>query len=133
MPLVYVYEDQKSYAPLARIDGRETAQVYYYYCQPNGLPEALTDAQGNEYWRGTCNSWGKASLETGDANLHHRHQNLRLQAQYLDRETGSHYNLFRYYDPDIGRFTQQDPIGLAGGEPLCVCAESAGLDRPVGS
>ncbi len=42
-------------------------------------------------------------------------QNLRMQGQYLDRETGLHYNLFRYYDPDCGRFTQQDPIGLAGG------------------
>jgi RHS repeat-associated protein len=41
-------------------------------------------------------------------------QNLRMQGQYLDRETGLHYNLFRYYDPDCGRFTQQDPIGLAG-------------------
>ncbi|MER0209754.1 RHS repeat-associated core domain-containing protein [Brenneria sp. L4-2C] len=26
-----------------------------------------------------------------------------------------HYNLFRYYDPDIGRFTQHDPIGLRVG------------------
>ncbi|MDU5454778.1 MAG: RHS repeat-associated core domain-containing protein, partial [Pseudescherichia vulneris] len=42
-------------------------------------------------------------------------QNLRMQGQYLDRETGLHYNLFRFYDPDCGRFTQQDPIGLAGG------------------
>ncbi|WP_257378933.1 RHS repeat-associated core domain-containing protein [Snodgrassella alvi] len=29
-------------------------------------------------------------------------QNLRYQGQYLDRETGLHYNTFRYYDPDIG-------------------------------
>ena len=33
----------------------------------------------------------------------------------MGEETGLHYNLFRYYDPHIGRFTQQDPIGLAGG------------------
>ncbi|WP_416384677.1 RHS repeat-associated core domain-containing protein [Snodgrassella sp. B3837] len=42
-------------------------------------------------------------------------QNLRYQGQYLDRETGLHYNTFRYYDSDIGRFTQPDPIGLLGG------------------
>ena len=33
----------------------------------------------------------------------------------MDRETGLHYNTFRYYDPDTGRFTQPDPIGLLGG------------------
>ncbi|MDA8457396.1 RHS repeat-associated core domain-containing protein, partial [Acidovorax sp. GBBC 3334] len=37
------------------------------------------------------------------------------QGQYLDRETGLHYNTFRYYDPDMGRFISPDPIGLAGG------------------
>jgi len=26
-----------------------------------------------------------------------------------------HYNRFRYYDPSCGRFINQDPIGLAGG------------------
>jgi len=35
--------------------------------------------------------------------------------RYLDRDTGLHYNTFRYYDPDIGRFVSPDPIGLAGG------------------
>ncbi|MEC9573100.1 RHS repeat-associated core domain-containing protein, partial [Escherichia marmotae] len=35
--------------------------------------------------------------------------------QYLDRETGLHYNLHRYYDPDVGRFIVTDPIGLNGG------------------
>lgn len=42
-------------------------------------------------------------------------QTLRFQGQYFDQETGLHYNIFRHYDPETGRFTQQDPIGLAGG------------------
>nr|WP_170995494.1 RHS repeat-associated core domain-containing protein [Escherichia coli] len=40
---------------------------------------------------------------------------MRYQGQYLERETGRHYNLFRYYDPDCRRFTHPDPIGLRGG------------------
>ena len=40
---------------------------------------------------------------------------MRFAGQYYDQETGLHYNTLRYYDPNCGRFTQQDPIGLAGG------------------
>ena len=39
---------------------------------------------------------------------------LRLQNQYADRETGLHYNFFRYYEPDAGMFVYQEPIGLLG-------------------
>ena len=46
------------------------------------------------------------------------YQPFRLQNQYADRETGLHYNFFRYYEPDAGRFVNQDPIGLEGGENL---------------
>ncbi|WP_199179763.1 RHS repeat-associated core domain-containing protein [Veillonella sp. S13053-19] len=41
---------------------------------------------------------------------------FRLQNQYADHETGLHYNFFRYYEPDAGRFVNQDPIGLEGGK-----------------
>ena len=41
-------------------------------------------------------------------------QNLRFQGQYYDQETGLHYNRFRYYDSDCGKFVSQDPIGLDG-------------------
>ena len=42
------------------------------------------------------------------------HQPIRFQGQYFDAETGLHYNFFRYYDPDVGRFISQDLIGLNG-------------------
>ncbi|PWV99280.1 RHS repeat-associated core domain-containing protein, partial [Mangrovibacter plantisponsor] len=48
-------------------------------------------------------------------------------------KTGLHYNLFRYYDPDSGRFTQQDPPGLAGGLNLYQYAPNAqGWVDPLG-
>ena len=37
--------------------------------------------------------------------------------QYKDAETGLYYNRFRYYDPNIGNYISQDPIGLAGNNP----------------
>jgi RHS repeat-associated protein len=42
-------------------------------------------------------------------------QPFRFQGQQYDEETGLHYNRFRYYDPGVGRFVSQDPIGLSGG------------------
>jgi len=45
-------------------------------------------------------------------------QPFRFQGQQFDEETGLHYNRFRYYDPTVGRFVSQDPIGLKGGENL---------------
>jgi RHS repeat-associated protein len=41
--------------------------------------------------------------------------NLRFPGQYCDAETGKHYNYFRDYDPNVGRFSESDPIGLTAG------------------
>jgi RHS repeat-associated protein len=42
--------------------------------------------------------------------------------QYYDPETGLHYNYFRYYNPQTGRYVTPDPIGLWGGINLFVYA-----------
>ncbi|WP_272692237.1 RHS repeat-associated core domain-containing protein, partial [Providencia sp. PROV064] len=59
--------------------------------------------------------WGNLQRQARPTGEFNSEQNLRFQGQYFDKETGLHYNTFRYYAPDLGRFTQQDPIGLAGG------------------
>ncbi|WP_409529676.1 RHS repeat-associated core domain-containing protein [Superficieibacter sp.] len=124
LPLVYVYEDPGSYTPLARIWGSgENARVDYYRCSQNGMPEALTDAEGKEHWRPDADTWGETLGEYADERGSYWYQkhdgapeeNLRFAGQYLDRETGLHYNTFRYYAPDMGRFLTPDPIGLRGG------------------
>jgi RHS repeat-associated protein len=40
--------------------------------------------------------------------------NLRFPGQYLDAETGLHYNYFRDYEAATGRYVESDPIGLRG-------------------
>ena len=58
------------------------------------------------------------SSERGNQVTDSAYQPFRLQNQYADRETGLHYNFFRYYEPEVGRFVNQDPIGLFGGDNL---------------
>ncbi|WP_370389918.1 RHS repeat domain-containing protein [Snodgrassella alvi] len=111
---VYIYTDESGYEPLARVEtttGTEQ-KVLYYHTDVNGAPEELTDEEGHIVWACSYQLWGKPIQEIEHSQIQ---QNLRYQGQYLDRETGLHYNTFRYYDPDIGRFTQPDPIGLLGG------------------
>jgi len=43
---------------------------------------------------------------------------LRWPGQYADADVELHYNRFRYYDPKLGIYISQDPIGIDGGLAL---------------
>ena len=115
-------------------------RVRYYHNDHLGTPRELSDEDGGIVWQATYKAWGNtlkveaawpATLQNSEllaqtgrrpeaqndpnAELQPIEQNLRFQGQYFDQETGLHYNRFRYYDPEVGRFIHQDPIGLLGG------------------
>ncbi|MEU0874304.1 putative T7SS-secreted protein [Nocardia brasiliensis] len=58
------------------------------------VADAHTDLWGRTTWRG----------RTGSP--------LRFPGQIHDPETGLHYNMFRYYNPDTGQYLTPDPLGL---------------------
>ncbi len=113
---LYIYEPG-SYAPLARVDqseGEAERKLYYFHTDQIGTPLEMTDVDGQIVWQATYKAWGEVeTLAVSGVEQH-----LRFQGQYFDDETGLHYNTFRYYDPEVGRFITQDPIGLAGGRNL---------------
>ena len=114
----YIYTDPDSYEPLAQVrdytteDGENRQQIHYFHCDQIGIPREMTDKDGNLLWFGNYTGWGRLKEETKVTDS--AYQPFRLQNQYADRETGLHYNFFRYYEPDAGRFVNQDPIGLMG-------------------
>ena len=133
----YIYTDPSSYEPLAQVhnrtteDGESCQQTHYFHCDQIGIPREMTDKDGNLLWFGNYTGWGRLKEETKVTDS--AYQPFRLQNQYADRETGLHYNFFRYYDPNVGRFINQDPIGLWGGENLYAFAPNAqGWIDPLG-
>jgi RHS repeat-associated protein len=88
-----------------------------------GTPQEITDEEGNIAWQAQYKAWGEAKEIISKAARGAGFRNpLRFQGQYFDHETGLHYNRFRYYDPETGRFISKDPIKYAGGINLHVYA-----------
>ena len=90
-------------------------KIHLYHCDHRGLPLALISEDGNTAWSGEYDEWGNLLNEE---NPHHLHQPYRLPGQQHDEESGLYYNRNRYYNPLLGRYITQDPIGLAGGWSL---------------
>ncbi len=82
---------------------------FFIHSDHLNTPRMVTDANGEVIWRWISDAFGVGKAE-GSLSL-----NLRFPGQYFDDESGLHYNYYRDYDPETGRYIQGDPIGLRGG------------------
>jgi RHS repeat-associated protein len=89
-----------------------------YFISPDQLntPRAVADNSGKVIWSWASEPFGSMPPnEDPDGDGQRFTFNLRFPGQYFDQETGLHYNYYRDYDPQTGRYVESDPIGLFGG------------------
>jgi RHS repeat-associated protein len=92
--------------PLARSD--QANNVTYYHADGLGSIIKMTDSSGAVVQTRQYDAWG--NLEVGADQ-----PGYAFTGREWDPETSLYYYRARYYDPKVGRFISEDPIGFAGG------------------
>lgn len=104
----------------------ETA-VYYIHTDQINTPRVITNQNQAVVWKWDSDGFGSAPPNEQPGTAPAFVFNPRFAGQYFDRESNLHYNYYRDYDPQLGRYVQSDPIGLDGGINTYVYA----LGNPV--
>jgi RHS repeat-associated protein len=96
--------------PLAESRSSTTS---YYEQDDLGSVTSLSNGTGSLAQTYTFDSFGKQTASSGSTT-----NPFRYTGREFDSETGLYYYRARYYDPTMGRFFSEDPIGWAGGHNL---------------
>ena len=105
-------------ALLLNLPGTGRAEtLYFIHVDHLGTPRLAIGEDDVERWR-----WEQAEpfgdnppLEVMGPEGYPINLPLRFPGQYADKETNLHYNYFRDYDSETGRYVQSDPVGIAAG------------------
>jgi len=92
--------------PLAADDG---AALAHFHADLLGSITKATNGAGGVTLTREYDSWGNLAIGVGDPGY-------AFTGREWDPETGLYYYRARYYDPKVGRFISEDPIGLRGGD-----------------
>jgi RHS repeat-associated protein len=107
-----VYLDQ---VPVSVVTG---GQVYYIETDQLGTPRQVVATTNNGLrwsWDYFGTTFGETLPNENPSGVGNFTFNLRFPGQYYDVETATHYNYFRDYEPQTGRYIESDPIGILGG------------------
>ena len=89
---------------IARSSDSESARTYYHYASDEmGSTTHIVDEQGNVQNRYAYDAWGK--IEVKEEAVPNR---FTYYGQQIDPITQQYYLRARFYNPVIGRFTQED-------------------------
>jgi RHS repeat-associated protein len=108
---------------------RRDGKTYFYHRDHHGSITALTDSAGAIVNRYRYDAWGNTAVMANAVS-----NPFAFAGREFDPATGLYFNRARYYDPQLGRFISEDPIGLAGGVSLYGYAASdpVNLSDPSG-
>jgi RHS repeat-associated protein len=93
--------------PLAVI---RSGATHFYHLDGLSSTTSLTDASGASRATYVYDSFGVTTATTGDVL-----NPFRYTGREIGLETGLYNHRARYYDPSIGRFMGEDPIGFSAG------------------
>ncbi|MFE0752547.1 RHS repeat-associated core domain-containing protein [Inquilinus sp. NPDC058860] len=95
-----------------RGESNSIRSMNYYQNDINGRPIKIMNENGDILWHSQYSIFGKQNNFDQHAMIENT---FGFQGQYYDRETGLYYNRYRYFDPEIGQFISEDPLGLSAG------------------
>jgi len=101
----------------------QNGAISYYLQDVSGNITGLVDTAGT-----LQNHYSYLPFGGADTTVEAVTNTLKFAAREYDAEVGLYYMRARYYDPGLGRFISEDPIGLRGGINLYAYVRNGPID-----
>ena len=116
----YIYANGKHVAEIAGAD------TTWYYSDALGSTRKMANESGSSVWSSVYYPFGEMAGNGGNEHS--------FTGKEFDAEVGLNYFCMRYYDPEIGRFLELDPVDQFGTSPYVYCFNNpSGMSDPMGT